>query len=383
MIMNKNSLRIAMLGHKRMPSHEGGIEIVVEELATRMVNLGHRVTCYNRMGHHVSGKEYDTDTQKCSEYKGVRIRHLPTISYKGLAAVSSSFFGCLFTAFGKYDIVHIHAEGPAAFCWIPRLLGKHVVLTIHGLDWARAKWQGSFASTYIKFAEKMGVKFANKVIVLNEHNRQYFKDTYGLETQLIPNGVSQAHTELPDLITKKFGLEKDGYILYLGRIVPEKGGHYLCDAYKNVETDKKLVIAGGSSDSEEYFNELKAASADDKRIVFTGFVDGKLRDELFSNAYAFVLPSDLEGMSLSLLEAMSYGNCVITSDIKECTDVTEGNGFVFRHGSVKGLQKILQYVCDNPDIVKINKKHVAEFIQERYNWDDVVSRTLDVYKEIL
>ena len=167
MIMNKNSLRIAMLGHKRMPSHEGGIEIVVEELATRMVNLGHRVTCYNRMGHHVSGKEYDTDTQKCSEYKGVRIRHLPTISYKGLAAVSSSFFGCLFTAFGKYDIVHIHAEGPAAFCWIPRLLGKHVVLTIHGLDWARAKWQGSFASTYIKFAEKMGVKFANKVIVLN------------------------------------------------------------------------------------------------------------------------------------------------------------------------------------------------------------------------
>lgn len=229
----------------------------------------------------------------------------------------------------------------------------------------------------------MGVKFANKVIVLNEHNRQYFKDTYGLETQLIPNGVSQAHTELPDLITKKFGLEKDGYILYLGRIVPEKGGHYLCDAYKNVETDKRLVIAGGSSDSEEYFNELKAASADDKRIVFTGFVDGKLRDELFSNAYAFVLPSDLEGMSLSLLEAMSYGNCVITSDIKECTDVTEGNGFVFRQGSVKGLQKILQYVCDNPEVVKSNKKHVAEFIQERYNWDDIVSRTLDVYKEIL
>lgn len=182
-------MRIAMLGHKRVPSHEGGIEVVVEELAARMVEKGHQVTCFNRTGQHVSGKEYEV--QKLDEYRGIRIRHVPTLDKKGLAAVTSSFFASLAAALGPYDVVHVHAEGPAAFCWLPRLFGKRVVLTVHGLDWARDKWKGSFGSWYIHFGEKVGARFAHEIIVLNHSNQTYFRDTYHRETHYIPNGVNR------------------------------------------------------------------------------------------------------------------------------------------------------------------------------------------------
>ena len=173
-------LRIAMFGHKRMPSHEGGIEIVVEELAVRMVRMGHEVTCYNRKGHHVSGKQFDEE--RLSEYRGVRLKGLPTLDKKGLAALTSSFAGSILTAFGRYDVVHIHAEGPAAFCWLPHWMGKRVIVTVHGLDWARAKWKGSFGSKYIRFGERMAARFADEIIVLNQGTQEYFKEKYGRKT---------------------------------------------------------------------------------------------------------------------------------------------------------------------------------------------------------
>ena len=323
-------MRIAMLGHKRVPSHEGGIEVVVEELAARMVEKGHQVTCFNRTGQHVSGKEYEV--QKLDEYRGIRIRHVPTLDKKGLAAVTSSFFASLAAALGPYDVVHVHAEGPAAFCWLPRLFGKRVVLTVHGLDWARDKWKGSFGSWYIHFGEKVGARFAHEIIVLNHSNQTYFRDTYHRETHYIPNGVNRPAYAPPELIRERFGLEYGSYLLFLGRLVPEKGCHHLCEAFRRLKTDKKLVIAGGVSDSGDYMNTLKALAAGDDRILFTDFVDGALRDELYSNAYLFVLPSDLEGMPLSLLEAMSYGNCVLVSDIEECTNVIHDRGITLPQG---------------------------------------------------
>lgn len=257
-------MRIAMVGHKRVPSREGGIEVVVEELAARMVMHGHSVTCYNRTGHHVSGKEYDIE--HLDEYRGIRLKRVPTIDRKGLAAVTSSFFGCLAAAFGPYDVVHIHAEGPAMFSWLPRLTGKRVVLTVHGLDWARDKWKGSFGSWYIHTGEKTGVRFAHEIIVLNHSTQKYFQDTYDRATRYIPNGVNPVAPAAPDIIREKYGLEKDSYILYLGRMVPEKGCHYLVDAFKKLHTDKKLVIAGGSSDTHWYIDQLKEQAGGDDRI---------------------------------------------------------------------------------------------------------------------
>lgn len=373
----KDKLNIAMLGHKRIPSREGGIEIVVEELSTRMVKEGHSVTCYNRSGHHVSGKEFDGGSLE--EYRGVKLKSVFTINRKGLAAMTSSFFAAICTAFGKYDVVHFHAEGPCAMLWLPKLFGKRCIATIHGIDWQRAKW-GGFASKYIKFGEKVAAKYADEIIVLSEGVQKYFADTYKRKTVFIPNGVNRPIIRRPQLIKEKYGLDKDEYILFLGRLVPEKGITYLIEAFKGVTTDKKLVIAGGSSDTYTFMQELKQLAEGDNRIIFTGFVQGQMLEELYSNAYVYTLPSDLEGMPLSLLEAMSYGNCCLTSDIAECAEVVEDKAILFKKSDIDDLKEKLQYACDNPDAVKKLKDEAADFICGKYNWDDVVEQTLKLYQ---
>ena len=374
----KEKLNIAMLGHKHIPSREGGIEIVVEELSTRMVNAGHTVTCYNRSGHHVSGKEFDGGSRK--EYKGVKLKSVFTINRKGLAAMTSSFFGAICAAFGKYDVIHFNAEGPCAMLWLPKLFGKRCIATIHGIDWQRAKW-GGFASKYIKFGEKVAAKFADEIIVLSEGVQKYFMDTYGRKTEFIPNGVNRPIIRRPQLIKEKYGLNKDEYILFLGRLVPEKGITYLIEAFKGITTDKKLVIAGGSSDTDAFMQELRKLAEGDDRIVFTGFVQGQMLEELYSNAYVYTLPSDLEGMPLSLLEAMSYGNCCLTSDIAECAEVVEDKALVFTKADVPDLKEKLQYACDNPAAVKTLKDEASDFICQKYSWDDVVEQTLKLYEK--
>lgn len=373
--MSSKKMAIAMFGQKRL-SREGGIEIVVKELCTRMAKNGYTVTCYNRSGHHVSGAEYDKKT----EYEGINQKCVPTIEKKGLAAVSSSFFAALYSAFGKYNVVHIHAEGPAFFSWLPKLLGKRVIVTVHGLDWQREKWKSGFGSKFIKQGEKNAVKYADEIIVLSKGVHDYFRNQYGRETRFIPNGVNRPEIRKAELITDKFGLTKDSYILFLGRLVPEKGIRYLVEAFKNVKTEKKLVIAGGSSDTDSFMKELKELAKDDKRIIFTGFVQGQMLEELYSNAYIYTLPSDLEGMPLSLLEAMSYGNCCLVSDIQECTEVVEDKALIFKKSNVQDLQNKLQEACDRTEKVMALKQQAADYICKKYNWDDVVEETLKLYR---
>lgn len=374
----KEKLNIAMFGQKRIPSREGGVEIVVEELCTRMVAQGHNVTCYNRGGHHVSGSEYDS--KRLKEYKGIKLKTVPTIEKKGLAAVSSSFFAALCCAFGKYDVVHIHAEGPAFFCWLPKLFHKRVIVTVHGIDWQREKWKSGFGSKFIHKGEKNAVKYADEIIVLSKGVQDYFEKIYGRKTVFIPNGVSNHIERKPQIIKNKFGLDKDEYILFLGRLVPEKGIKYLIEAFKQVDTEKKLVIAGGRSDTSEFENEMKEIAKEDKRILFTGFVQGQELEELYSNAYVYALPSDLEGMPLSLLEAMSYGNCCLVSDIPECAEVVEDKALIFKKADVKDLQSKLQDACDHSEKVDAHKKQAADFICSKYNWDEIVQATLKLYR---
>ena len=374
---SRENLRIAMLGHKRIPSREGGIEIVVEELATRMAKKSHSVTCYNRKGHNVAGSEFDGT--KLKTYKGVTLQEVFTIDKRGLAAMTASVSASLRAALGNYDVVHIHAEGPAFMCWLPKLSGKKVIVTVHGLDHQRAKW-GKFASWYIRSGEKNAVRFADEIIVLSKGVQDYFQNTYGRTTRFIPNGVNKAKPRKASQITEKWGLTKDSYILYLGRIVPEKGERYLIEAFKQTKTDKKLVIAGGSSDTQAFMDELKSLAKDDDRIIFTGFVQGEILEELYSNPYIYTLPSDLEGMPLSLLEAMSYGNCCLTSDIPECAEVVEDKALLFRKSDVSDLKAKLQNACDHPETVDSYKAQAEEFICRKYNWDDVVEKTLKLYQ---
>lgn len=381
--LDKDFLNIAMLGHKHMLSREGGVEIVVCELATRLSYRGHHVVCYDRSSSHVSGGEVDHR----DEYRGVKIVPVWTVERKGLAAMTSSLSAAIRASKSSADVVHIHAEGPAAMCGLVKLLGrrgsngnkKRIIVTIHGLDWQRAKW-GGFASKYIKFGEKMAVRHADEIIVLSRGVQEYFKSTYGRETVFIPNGVMRPEPRQAQLITEKWGLEKDSYVLFLGRIVPEKGLRYLVEAWKGIKTDKKLVIVGGSSDTAAFMDDLKGMAVGDDRIVFTGFQQGKVLEELYSNSYLYVLPSDLEGMPLSLLEAMSYGNCCVVSDIDEMAEVVEDKAVVFPKGNINELRRLLQELLDDEMAVAEYKNGAADFITRKYNWGDVVDKTLELYR---
>lgn len=308
----------------------------------------------------------------------MRVVPVPTFEAKGLAALTSSFFATLKAIAAKPDVIHYHAEGPCVMLRLAHWAGIRTVATIHGLDWQRAKW-GKFASTYLKFGERTAVKCADEIIVLSESMRQYFQEKYGRGTHFIPNGIEYGEPVSAQEITEKYGLHKNDYVLFLGRIVPEKGVHYLIEAFSKLNTNKKLVIAGGASDSNEYYQHIQQMANQDSRVILTGFIQGQALKELYSNAYIYVLPSDLEGMPMSLLESMSYGNCCLTSDIPECAEVVEGHAATFQHGSVESLRKKLQELLENDDLVQHYKANVADYIVNKYNWDSVTDQTLNLY----
>ena len=376
-LREKEQLNIAMVGHKVVPSRRGGIELVLTTLCPLLVKKGQVVTCYNRSGDLVENEYIGTVNNEY--YEGVRLKNVWTIKKRGLSAMTASFSAAICTAFGKYDIVHFHAEGPCAALWIPKLFGKRCIATVHGLDWQRDKWKQGFGAKYIKFGERILAKYADEVIVLSKGVQQYFKNIYGRDTIFIPNGVVRPQNQEAKLITEKFGLKKDEYFCALSRLTEEKGIHYLIDAYQQIKTDKKLVIAGDTSDTDDYVKRLKDMAKGNPNIIFTGFVSGKLLDELYSNAYVYVLPSNLEGMPLTLLEAMSYGNAVIGSDIPEIADVVEDKAILFKKGNVKDLADKMQMLSDDNTFVQQMKAQTADFICEKYNWDDVAEATLLLY----
>lgn len=372
-------MKIAMIGHKRIPSREGGIEVVVEELSTRMIKLGHNVTVYNRKGKNVQDKNASDENQKLKEYKGVKIVTIPTINKKGIDAFLYSLFASIKVLFGKYDIVHYHAEGSCAMLWLPHLFHKKIIVTIHGLDWSRSKW-GGFATKYIKHGEKCAVKYADKIIVLSKGVQDYFKEKYNRETIFIPNGVEESKIKEPKIIKEKYNLEKDNYILFLARIVPEKGLDDLIDAYNKIKTDKKLVIAGGASHTNDYLRHIEQKVKKNKNIIMTGFVQGDELEELFSNTFLYCLPSHIEGMPISLLEAMSYGRNVLVSDIEENTQVIGKYGTSFKKGNIDDLAKKLQDSLNEKN--RKNSEDIENYILKKYNWNVIINKTIDIYKNL-
>lgn len=374
-------MKIAVIGHKRIPSREGGIEIVVGELSSRMASRGNKVVVYNRKSEHIAGKGYNADNS-LKQWKGVDIKWVPTPNSAKLNAIVYSALATARAVFGKYDIIHFHAEGPAAMVLLAKLFKKKTVVTVHGLDWQRSKW-GGFATKFLKFGEKTAAKYADEIIVLSENVKNYFKNTYNRDTNYISNGIEKPDLASASIIGEKYSLKKDGYILFLGRVVPEKGIHYLIEAYNSLNTSMPLVIAGGASHTVEYENQIHETAKGNKNIIFTGFVQGAELAELYSNAYIYCLPSDLEGMPISLLEAMSYGNCCLTSNIDECTEVCVNNAVYFEKGNAADLRDKLDYLIKNPQIVSSYKEKARDYICNKYNWDDVCDKTLQLYKNII
>ena len=370
-------MRIAMIGHKRYGSREGGVEVVVTELARRMAALGHEVTCYDRSGADVM----TGDAADCRErvVDGVRVVPVRTIDKKGLAALSSSYFATLAAIKDGPDVIHYHAEGPCVPLPLAKRAGIRTVATIHGLDWQRAKW-GRLASTYIKMGERAAATKADGLVVLSKSAQSYFEGAYGRTATFIPNGIEKKRPRPASLIRERRGLDEGTYLLYLGRLVPEKRPELLIGAFKGLDTDKRLVIAGGGSDTSGFEASLHEAAQGDPRILFTGFVNGGPLEELYSNCYAYVLPSDVEGMPMSLLEAMAHGRCCVTSDIPECADVLAGNGVTFEKGSAASLRAALQDLLADGDRVAALGVAARAHVEKTYNWDSVVERTLELYR---
>ena len=372
-------MKVCMIGHKVVPSRRGGIENVLTTLCPMLVEMGIDVTCYNRSSDKVENEYVGTVENKM--YKGVKLKSAWTLNFRGFAAMIASFTAAISAAFGRYDVVHFHAEGPCAALWIPKLFGKKCVATVHGLDWQREKWGKGFASKYIKFGEKVLAKYADEVIVLSQAAYDYFKETYNRETTIIHNGISRPERKDAQIITEKYGLSKDEYISVVSRLTAEKGIHYLIDAYSKITTDKKLVIAGDTSDTDDYVRMLKEKAQGNPNIIFTGFVSGDTLNEIYSNAYINVLPSDLEGMSLCLLESLAYKNALLCSDIPENTSVAEDRAVYFKKGNIDDLAQKLQELCNNQTLVDSLRDGVDDFILNKYNWHDVAESTINLYRK--
>ena len=362
-------MKIAMIGQKGIPSRAGGVEIHVEEISARLVERGNNVTVYCR-------KSYCEEIKKT--HKGINLKYIPSINTKHLDAITYTFLASIDCAIKKYDVVHYHALGPSLLSFIPRMFGKKVVCTVHGLDWQREKW-GKIAKLALKLGEIATAKFPNKTISVSESISKYYNQEYRNNTVFIPNGIDNKKFVEANEITKKYGLKNGEYILFLARLVPEKGVHYLIEAYNKLNTDKKLIIAGGSSHSDDYVKYIKSIASQNSNIIMTGFVKGNILEELFSNAYIYVLPSEIEGLPISLLEAMSYGNCCLVSDIEQNTEVIKEYGYSFISKDSNDLKEKLEYLINNEDKIEEIRKYVKEYVQNKYNWDKVSIDTEKTY----
>lgn len=337
----------------------GGIEKYTEEVGSRLAAKGHEIVIYT-MRHY----------SETTSYRGMRIVPIPTLKTKSLEKITASFIATMLQIFERnIDIVHFHAFGPAMCCFIPRILGRKTVVQGHGLEWKRTRW-GLGGQLFLRLAEVPSVMFSNAITVVSRVQQRYIRKRYGRESIYIPTGINSPQLEEPNLI-KQYGVNGDDYILFAARLVQEKGAHYLIEAYKDLRTDLKLVIAGDALHEEDYKSKLYKIAQGNKNIIFTGFATGKLLNELFSNCYLFVLPSEIEGFSTTLLEAMSYGNCCLVSDIPENIEAMRELGFSFKNKDIHDLKERLQYLINNRATVESFKEKAKNYALDNYSWDRI------------
>lgn len=361
-------MKIAMIGHKDFPSRAGGVEVVVYELATRLAAKGHEVTVYNRgrqKGHNAYLEQ------------GVRVKRIFTFKKQVLNAMVYSFLATFDTIFHDFDVIHYHAIGPSVPLFLAKLSGKHTVCTVHGLNWRSDKW-GGFASFYLRLGEKVAARFADEVIVLSEEEKEYFLKKYHRESILIHNAVERITPVPCNVIQEKYGLEKDSYILYVGRISPEKGPQDLLEAYQKLQPKERLVLAGPAPET-EFGKEMIQKIDADPRVIRTGLVQGKELAELFSNCRLFVLPSHTEGLSLALLEAMSCGGRCLVSDIPANTVITRQYGAEFEAENIDSLAATLSKELTTPKDEGLLRQEM-KYVKENFDYDAVIEWHEDVYK---
>jgi len=361
--------RIAFIGGRGVISKYSGIESYYEEVGKYLARRGNEVTVYCR-------KHF---TPALPEHNGMCLVRLPTIRSKHLETVIHTLLSTAHAITQGYDIVHYHALGPALFSWIPRVFGMKTAVTVQGLDWQRKKW-GRIASAVLLAGEKASARFPDATMVVSKELQRRYTENQGIESFYVPNG-GILRDRRPAKKILEWGLDAGQYVLFLGRFSPEKGCHLLVRAFEQIETDVKLVMAGAASYCDEYSKELRRHASDKIRIL--DWVSGETLDELLTNAMIFVLPSDMEGLSLALLDAMGAGLCVLASDIPENREVVEGAGYLFKPGDVDDLAERLRFLIANPAVRQAAGKTARRRIEEEYQWPKIAMEIEKVYFHML
>ncbi len=369
-------MRIAMIGQRGIPATFGGVEHHVEELGSRLADRGHHVTVYSRTNY---------TTERFGTYRGMRPRYLPTVDSKHLDAIVHSTVSTMDAMLAKADIVHYHAVGPGLPAVLPRYLSRaKVVLTVHGLDAERAKWSRS-ARSVLRTAQWMSARVPDATIVVSRDLADHFRERYGRTTTYIPNGVGEPTRRPPGQILTRFGVHGGDYILFVGRLVPEKAPDLLLRAFSSIEGETRLVIAGGSSFTDTFVRDLRAEAATDPRVILPGYVYGDLLEELYTNAAVFVLPSLLEGLPLTLLEAASYGIPVVASDIAPHVEIIGADGPGRRLvgvGDTADLARAIASVLGSQEEERAGASVFRRAVLSSYRWDEVVDTTEAVYRAV-
>jgi len=368
-------MNVYILGQKGIPAHGGGVERHVEELATRLVKEGQEVFVYARKGYTQSD---------LATYKGVHILYTPTLYTKHLEAILHTFFSILDLVKRKnVDIIHIHAIGPSLLVPFARLMKPRakIISTIHCSDYHHQKW-GAFARFALRLGERIGATMSHLPITVSRGLKQHIKKEYNADGIYIPNGVPLPELNSNPALLKEWGLESGQYIVAISRLIRHKGLHFLIDAYKQLDTDKKLVIVGGAEYTDDYVKELHEMAKGHNGIIFTGKQSGDVLKALFEHAYLFVQPSLSEGLSIALLEALSYKQAVLASDIPENMEVIEKVGYPFKSGDVNDLKKKLAFLLTHPEIVKQYKEKGRDHVATNYNWEIIAKNTVEAYKHV-
>ncbi len=364
-------MKVAFIGQKGLPATYGGVERHVEELAVRLAAHGHQACVYNRPSYNPSAP---------AQYRGVKVVTLPSVATKHLDAITHVAVCTAHALRHDADIVHYHAVGPALLSWAPNLRGVCALATVHGRDWQRPKW-GSLASLALHAGEWMAMHAPDETVVVSRSLADELSSRYGRPAHYIPNGITLADGD--DLsILGEFGLEPGRYVLFASRLVPEKGAHYLAEAWRRLGRDMTLVMAGDSSFSADYVQSLRASCEHDG-VVFTGYVFGPRLATLFRQAALFVLPSDVEGLPLVLLEALGYGTPVLASDIPPNREVLGDLGRTFAAGSVDDLQRQLGAALDELPALREQASQAASWIAGVYDWDLIADQTIALYETAL
>lgn len=369
-------MKIAMIGQKGIPALQGGVEKHVQELALRLVENNHEVVAYTRPWYTL---------KRLDNHKGVKLVSLPSIKAKHFDAITHTGLAIFHAAWKeKADIIHIHAVGPALLTWLARLLRPQakVVVTFHCLDRQHQKW-GILARLMLWLGEWSAMKFAHEVIAVSRTLQQYSYEVYKRSVRYIPNGVSHVQQQPVSVIKEQFGIDKNSYIVMVARLVRHKGVHHLIKAYNQLDTDKKLVIVGGSAFTDDYVKEIQDMAVNNPDIIFTGFQSGRVLEELFSNAYCYVLPSESEGLPIALLEAAAYGLPLIASDIPANLEIVQHCGISFRNTDVDSLKHALRTVLDDPEYAVELGKQARKHVHKYYQWDDIAKQTIQLYGDCL